>query len=172
MGSAGDIFYATLEARARPGPGRKMFTHEKHPGVEAWARARPAKSSGPQPRCNLAGMQLEAETIPNATNLRRKPLAAIGCRNATRVKSSCDGAARGYAVSVERLVIGVFVDQDHRQQARPSKAACDRVERCRRLCDRLAGSAAELRSSSVNSVRSTRSLTCWAIGASTPQPSM
>src|SRR6185312_13755061 len=48
------------------------------------------------------------------------------------------------ALSVERLVIGVFVDQDHRQQARPGKAARDRVERCRRLRDRLAGPAAEL----------------------------
>jgi hypothetical protein len=41
-------------------------------------------------------------------------------------------------------MIGVFFDQDHRQQARPGKAASDHVERRRRLRDRLARPAAEL----------------------------
>ncbi len=48
------------------------------------------------------------------------------------------------ALPVERLMVGVFVDQHHRQEARPGKAACDRVERRRRLRDRLARPAAEL----------------------------
>ena len=48
------------------------------------------------------------------------------------------------ALPIERLMIGVLVDQDHRQQARPGKAARDRMERRRRLRDRLAGPAAEL----------------------------
>jgi hypothetical protein len=34
-----------------------------------------------------------------------------------------------------------FVDQDYCQEALPGKAARDRVERCRRLRDRLAGPA-------------------------------
>ena len=33
------------------------------------------------------------------------------------------------ALPVERLMIGVFVDQDHRQQARPGEAPGDRMER-------------------------------------------
>src|SRR5215468_795828 len=41
-------------------------------------------------------------------------------------------------------MVGIFVDKDHRQQARPGKAACDRVERRRRLRDLLASPAAEL----------------------------
>ena len=41
-------------------------------------------------------------------------------------------------------MIGVFVDQDHRQQARPGEAARDRMEWSRRLADLLAGPAAEL----------------------------
>jgi hypothetical protein len=48
------------------------------------------------------------------------------------------------ALPVERLVIGVFVDQDHRQQARPGEAPGDRMEGRRRLGDLLAGAAAEL----------------------------
>jgi len=41
-------------------------------------------------------------------------------------------------------MIGVFVDQDHRQQARARVATGDGVERRRRLADLLAGPAAEL----------------------------
>ncbi len=48
------------------------------------------------------------------------------------------------ALPVERLVIGVFVDKDHRQQARPGEAPGDRMEGRRRLSDLLAGAAAEL----------------------------
>jgi len=48
------------------------------------------------------------------------------------------------ALPVERLMIGVFLDQDHRQQARSRKAARDRMEGRRRLRDHLAGPAAEL----------------------------
>ena len=48
------------------------------------------------------------------------------------------------ALAVERLMVGVLRDQDHRQQARPRIAACDRVERRRRLRDPLAGAAGEL----------------------------
>ncbi len=48
------------------------------------------------------------------------------------------------ALPVQRLMIGVFVDQDHRQQTRPRVAPGDRVERSRRLADLLAGPAAEL----------------------------
>ena len=53
-------------------------------------------------------------------------------------------ACKLLALPVERLVIGIFVDQDHSQQARPSEAACDCVKRRRWLRDRLAGPAAEL----------------------------
>jgi hypothetical protein len=48
------------------------------------------------------------------------------------------------ALPVERLMVGVLLDQHHRQQARAGKAAGDRVERRRRLADRLARAAAEL----------------------------
>jgi hypothetical protein len=48
------------------------------------------------------------------------------------------------ALPVERLMIGVFVDQDHRQQARPGKAPRDHMERGGRLRDLLAMPAAEL----------------------------
>jgi hypothetical protein len=37
-------------------------------------------------------------------------------------------ACKLFALAVERLMVGVFVDQDHRQQARPGKAACDCME--------------------------------------------
>jgi hypothetical protein len=53
-------------------------------------------------------------------------------------------AGKLIALPVERLMIGVFVDQDHRQQARAGEAARDHVERCRRLRDLLARAAAEL----------------------------
>jgi hypothetical protein len=42
------------------------------------------------------------------------------------------------ALPVERLMVGVFIDQDHRQQARPGKAARDRMEERMRLRDLLA----------------------------------
>ena len=48
------------------------------------------------------------------------------------------------ALAVERLMVRVFADQDHRQQARPGKAPRDRMERRRRLRDGLARPAAEL----------------------------
>jgi hypothetical protein len=48
------------------------------------------------------------------------------------------------ALAIERLMVGVFVDQDHRQQARPGKAARDRMEGGGRLADLLASAAAEL----------------------------
>jgi ABC transporter substrate binding protein len=48
------------------------------------------------------------------------------------------------ALPVERLVVGVFLDQHHRQQARAGKAPGDRMEGSRRLRDRLARPAAEL----------------------------
>ena len=48
------------------------------------------------------------------------------------------------ALSIERLMIGVFVHQHHRQQARPRKTARNRMKRRRRLRDRLTGPAAEL----------------------------
>src|SRR6516162_6409500 len=53
-------------------------------------------------------------------------------------------ACKLLALPVERLMVGIFVDKDHRQQARPGKAARDRVERRRRLRDLLASPAAEL----------------------------
>jgi hypothetical protein len=48
------------------------------------------------------------------------------------------------ALPIERLMVGVLLDQHHRQEARSRKAARDRVERRRRLRDRLARPAAEL----------------------------
>jgi hypothetical protein len=48
------------------------------------------------------------------------------------------------ALPIERLMIGVFVHQDHRQQARPREASRDHMEGRRRLADLLAGAAAEL----------------------------
>jgi hypothetical protein len=48
------------------------------------------------------------------------------------------------ALPVERLMVGVFLNQHHRQQARSGKAACDGMEWGRRLRDRLTGPAAEL----------------------------
>ncbi len=48
------------------------------------------------------------------------------------------------ALPVQRLMIGVFVDQDHCQQARACEATGDGVEWSRRLADLLAGPAAEL----------------------------
>ena len=48
------------------------------------------------------------------------------------------------ALSVERLMVGVLLDQHHRQQAWPGKPTGDRVERRGRLRDRLTRPAAEL----------------------------
>src|SRR5580692_2219617 len=53
-------------------------------------------------------------------------------------------ACKLLALPVERLMIGIFVDQDHRQQAWPGEAACDRMEGSGRLTDLLARAAAEL----------------------------
>jgi hypothetical protein len=52
------------------------------------------------------------------------------------------GVAR--ALPVERLVLAELGIQDHRQQARPGASANDRMERRRRLRDRLAATAGEL----------------------------
>jgi transposase len=48
------------------------------------------------------------------------------------------------ALAVERLVLAELRLQDYRQQVRTGAAAGNRVERCRRLGDRLAGTAGEL----------------------------
>jgi hypothetical protein len=48
------------------------------------------------------------------------------------------------ALPIERLMIGVLRNQNHCQQARPGIAARDRMERRRRLRDRLARPAGEL----------------------------
>jgi hypothetical protein len=48
------------------------------------------------------------------------------------------------ALPVERLMVGVLLNQHHRQQARSGKAPGDRVEGCGRLRDPLARPAAEL----------------------------
>lgn len=48
------------------------------------------------------------------------------------------------ALPVQRLVVGILLHQDHRQQARPGITPRDRMERCRWLGDRLASPAAEL----------------------------
>jgi hypothetical protein len=48
------------------------------------------------------------------------------------------------ALPVERLMVGILLDQHHRQQARSREAARDRMERRRRLGNRLARPAAEL----------------------------
>jgi len=53
-------------------------------------------------------------------------------------------AGKLIALPVERLMVGVLVDQDHREQARPGEAARDHVEGGGRLRDRLARAAAEL----------------------------
>jgi len=53
-------------------------------------------------------------------------------------------AGKSLALPVERLMIGIFVHQDHRQQTRPGKAARNGMERSGRLRDRLASPTAEL----------------------------
>jgi hypothetical protein len=53
-------------------------------------------------------------------------------------------ACKLIALTIERLMIGVFADQDHRQQAWPGEAARDRMEGGGRLADLLASPAAEL----------------------------
>jgi hypothetical protein len=49
-----------------------------------------------------------------------------------------------FALAIERLVVGVLLDQHHRWQAHSGAAARDRMEERRRLGDRLARPAAEL----------------------------
>jgi hypothetical protein len=44
--------------------------------------------------CGVAVFRSQAETIADTTNLHRKPLAAIQCRNAAHVESGRDRAAR------------------------------------------------------------------------------
>ena len=53
-------------------------------------------------------------------------------------------AGIAFALPVERLMLAELLEQDHRQQVRPGKAARRDVERCRRLGDRLALAAREL----------------------------
>src|SRR5262249_17165479 len=48
------------------------------------------------------------------------------------------------ALAIERLMVGVFFDQDHCQQARSGKSAGDHMERRRRLRDPFARATAEL----------------------------
>ena len=55
------------------------------------------------------------------------------------------GAGVDAALAVQRSMIAVLADQDMRQQRRAGTAALDRQARQRRLGDRLAGPAAELR---------------------------
>jgi hypothetical protein len=55
-----------------------------------------------------------------------------------------DSSIPSLALPIERLMVGVFLDQHHRQQARAGKAPGDRMEGGGRLRDRLAGPAAEL----------------------------
>jgi site-specific DNA recombinase len=49
----------------------------------------------------------------------------------------------GLALAVQRQVLAELGLEDHRQQVRPRPAAGDRMERCRRLGDGLAGAAGE-----------------------------
>jgi hypothetical protein len=46
------------------------------------------------------------------------------------------GKSEKVPLAIERLMIGVFFNQDHRQQARPGKSARDHMEGRRRLRDR------------------------------------
>jgi len=47
-------------------------------------------------------------------------------------------------LAIERLMLPVLLEQDHRQQARPGPPAGDHMKRCRRLVDFLAVAAGEL----------------------------
>jgi hypothetical protein len=53
-------------------------------------------------------------------------------------------ASVALALPVQRLVLAVLLEEDHRQQAGADPAARDDVEGCRRLADPLAVPAAEL----------------------------
>ena len=62
-----------------------------------------------------------------------------------RRQAQLDALARiALGLPVERLMLAVLLEQDHRQQARPGKAARQDVERRRRLRDLLAVPAGEL----------------------------
>ena len=62
-----------------------------------------------------------------------------------RRQAQFDALARiALGLPVERLMLAVLLEQDHRQQARPGKAARQDVERRRRLRDLLAVPAGEL----------------------------
>ena len=62
-----------------------------------------------------------------------------------RRQAQVDALARiALGLPVERLMLAVLLEQDHRQQARPGKAARQDVERRRRLRDLLAVPAGEL----------------------------
>ena len=62
----------------------------------------------------------------------------------------------GLALAVQRLMQQELVDQHHRQQARPGKAARDRMGGCRRLGDRLAIPAGELLTDVLNDFPASR----------------
>jgi hypothetical protein len=49
-----------------------------------------------------------------------------------------------FALTVQRLMLAELLKQDHRQQVGPGEAAWRDMERCRRLCDRLAIPTREL----------------------------
>ena len=83
--------------------------------------------------------------LPLGQNRHRRVVAvqALGredvCRQAER--HPLPGVAFGLAV--ERLMLPVLLEQDHRQQARASPTAGDHMERCRSLTDLLAVAAGE-----------------------------
>jgi hypothetical protein len=89
----------------------------------------------------LGGEDMRLDQLKQRLERRRTGADMIGHRRHRQL----DPLARILlALPVERLVVGVLLDQHHRQQARAGKAARDRVEWRRRLGDLLAIAAGEL----------------------------
>ena len=89
----------------------------------------------------LGGEHVAADQLVQRAQRGRAGADPIGQRRDVEVDAL---AGIALALPVERLVLAVLGEQDHRQQARPGAAARDDMERRRRLGDRLAGPAGEL----------------------------
>ena len=91
--------------------------------------------------CTLGGENVVADQLGQRAQHRHTGADMIGQGRDVEV-DAFPGVS--LALPVQRLVLAVLGVKDHRQQARPDRAARNDMERRRRLADLLAGAAGEL----------------------------
>jgi len=108
------------------------------------------------PRTRSARSSLASACVPAQRRRQARTACAVRAPNipvaaqaptwSASVEPTVRSPSRAYCSlgRLSGLMVGILVDQHHRQQARPGKAPGDDMERRRRLRDLLAGTAAEL----------------------------